>query len=414
MMNISRRPGTLRALLAAAMLAAPQWAGAQGVGSGPLTGTLTDTEPVAGVLDFGSVKVAPGFVVQELGYDSNVFDEHEDQKEDWVFRGSPDISIFSGLRWFTLSAYAASDLQYFKTYASERSVGHRYSARLDTNLSRVHPFVGVGQSRTRTRPNGEIDVRADQKLEELSGGLAFDLGPHSQIYGSTMRYRNAFENGIEDGVDLPTTLNRYTYGYSAGLRTEITPITSLTVSAALNRDEFDTAILRNGETRTATASLNIGVEAQIAGVVTLGYRDYVPEDPQVAPYRGVTAQAVLTYAFLDLGRFTGTFNRGQEYSFDDREAYYLETTYGLSYTHMLAGSIDAQVRGGRSIFNYGFRAGSVDRDEQLNSGAVSLGYNLRNRTRIALNYELTRRRAPSVVERNYDRTRVYLSWVYAL
>ncbi len=413
-MNVFRRPGWLRALVAVAMLAAPQWAAAQGVGSGPLTGSLADTAPTAGVLDFGSIKVAPGFVVQQLGHDSNVFDEHENQKEDWVFHGAPDVSVFSGLRWFKLSAYASSELVYYKTYTSERSIGHQYRARLDTNLSRVHPFVGGGRSRTRTRPNGEIDVRADQQLEEVSGGVAFDLGPFSQLYGSVVRYSNGFENGIEDGVDLPTTLNRQSYSYSGGVKTEITPITSLTLSGTLTRDEFESAVHRNSEVRTAMASLRIGPEAQISGAVSLGYRDYVPEDPLVRPYRGLSAQAVLTYAFLEYGRFTGTFNRGQEYSFDDREAYYLETSYGLSYTHRLFAEIDAQVRGGRSVFNYGFREGSPDRDEHLDSGAVSLGYNLRNRTRIALNYELARRRSPLVVERNYDRTRVYVSWLYAL
>jgi Putative beta-barrel porin 2 len=413
-MRVSRGPGRLRALVAMAMLAAPQWAAAQAVGSGPLTETLTEVEPTAGILNFGSVKVAPGFIVQELGWDSNVFDEHEDQKEDWVFRGTPDVSVFSALRWVKLSAYAASDLQYYKTYESERNVGYQYRARLDTNLSRLHPFVGAGRIESRTRPNGEIDVRADQEEEEISGGVAFDLGPHSKIYGSAVRYRTLFENGVQDGVDLPSTLNRYSYSYSGGVRTDITPITSLTVSGDLTRDEFDTATLRNSETRAVSASLKIGTEAQIAGVVTLGYNDFQPEDPLVEPYRGVSAQAVLTYAVLELGRLTGTFNRGQEYSFDDREAYYLETTYGLSYTHRLFGEVDAQVRGGRSIFNYGFREGSPDRDEHLDSGAVSLGYNLRNRTRIALNYELARRRAPSVVERNYDRTRVYVSWLYAL
>jgi hypothetical protein len=122
---------------------------------------------------------------------------------------------------------------------------------------------------------------------------------------------------------------------------------------------------------------------------------------------------VLTYSILEVGRLTGNFNRGQEYSFDEVDAYYLDTTFGLSYTHRLFGEVDAQVRGGHSTFNYGFRAGSADRDETLDIGAASVGYNLRNRTRIALNYELSRRRAPAVVERNYDRTRIYLSWLYA-
>lgn len=412
-MNISGWTGGWRALLAALMLAAPQWVAAQAVGSGPLTGTLAESEPTAGILDFGSVKIAPGFVIQEFGYDSNVFDEHEQEKSDWVFRGTPDVSVFSMLRWVKLSAYAASDLQYYKTYESERFIGHQYRARLDTNISRVHPFVGAGRTRSRTRPNGEIDTRADQELEEVSGGVAFELGPHSQIFGSAVRFRNAFQNGVESGVDLPANLNRYSYTYAAGLRTAVTPISSLTVSGSVTRDEFEVSTSRDSEVRTAIASLQIGSEAMFSGEVSVGYRDFTPEDPLVRAFRGVTAQAVLSYSFLEIGRLTGTFNRGQEYSFDQREAYYLETTFGLAYTHRLFGSVDGQVRGARSTLDYGFREGSADRDETLDSGAASVGYNLGNRTRIALNYELSRRRSPAVVQRNYDRTRIYLSWVYA-
>ena len=51
-------------------------AGAQiNVGTGPLTGTLAETEPTAGVLSFGPLKAAPGLIIRELGWDSNVFAE---------------------------------------------------------------------------------------------------------------------------------------------------------------------------------------------------------------------------------------------------------------------------------------------------------------------------------------------------
>lgn len=400
-------------MAAALVAAAPQWAAAQAVGSGPLTGTLAEVEPTVGVLDFGTVKLAPGFTVQELGHDSNIFDEHEDPKDDWVFRGTPDVSVFSLLRWVKLSAYAGAELVYLKTYEEERALGYQSRLRLDTNLSRVHPFIGIGKTENRNRPNGEIDIRADQDLDEISGGVGFELGPHSQIYGSAVRFRTAYTNAFEDGVDISATLNRSAYTYSAGVRTDITPITSLTVSGSVTRDEFDTFVLRNSEARMFGGALRIGTEAQIAGTVSVSYRDFEPDDPLVRRFRGVTAQAVLSYAFLDLGRFTGTYNRGQEYSFDERDGYYLENTYGLSYTHRLLGELDFQVRGARSQFDYGFRAGALDRDETLDVGAASVGYNLRNRTRIALNYELARRRSPAVVDRNYDRTRVYTSWLYA-
>lgn len=395
------------------VLALPRAAGAQAYGSGPLTSTLTETEPTAGVFNLGRVKLAPGLTIGELGYDSNVFDEAEDPKEDWVFRGSPDVAIFSMVRFAKLSAHAASNLAYYKTYTSERSVGHDVGARLEMMLSRFRPFIGAGTTRDRTRPNGEIDVRADRRQDELSGGIAFELGPHSLVYGSAVRYRSEFENGTEEGIDLPTTLNHDRSAYSAGVRTDVTPITTLTVSGSLERDEFESLPLRNSENRTINAALRIGAEAAIAGVVTVGYSDTQPVDPLIERFRGFVGQAALTYSFLEIGRLSWTINRGFQYSFDEAEAYYKETTMLLSYTHRILGDVDAQVRGSKSLFDYGFRAGLPARRDTLDSVAGSVGYNLRNRTRISLNYEVARRRSPAFAQRNYDRTRAFITWLYA-
>ena len=75
-------------------------AGGQGsVGSGPLTGALTDIEPTTGVITIGRVRLAPGVVVREIGWDSNVFDEAENPKEDFVVSVAPDAALFTRLRF---------------------------------------------------------------------------------------------------------------------------------------------------------------------------------------------------------------------------------------------------------------------------------------------------------------------------
>jgi len=151
---------TLVVLICMALLW-PGTASAQSsVGSGPLTSALTDVEPTVGVLSFGRVRFAPGLTVREIGWDSNVFDEPEEDspKEDWVAAVQPDVSAFTQLRFVRISAYAGSELTYYRTYDSERSVGHAARARVDFLLSRIRPFVGAGETETRTRPNGEIDA----------------------------------------------------------------------------------------------------------------------------------------------------------------------------------------------------------------------------------------------------------------
>lgn len=386
------------------------------VGMGPLTATLAETEPTTGVLSAGPVKMAPGIVIREIGWDSNVFDETEAEgpKSDFVLAATPDVAMFSRLRFVKVSAYAGSELTYYKQYQSEQSIGHAVRGRVDFLLSRVRPFIGAGETKTRTRPNGEIDARANRKERELSGGLAFELAVHSAVYGSAIKTSTAFRSTQEDGIDLGQALTRDGIEYNGGVRTDLTPLATLIVSAGVREDTFRFDSLRNADNRQATATLRIGAEAVVTGAVSVSFNDFKAVDPLVKPYRGLTGSVALAYSLLEVGRLGLAAGRRQEYSFDAAEAYYLENSVNLTYNHRLFGAVDAQVRGGRAVFDYGFRAGNPPHTDTLDTVEGGLGYNLRNRTRISINYEYARRRSPALADRNYDRRRAYLAWTYAL
>ncbi len=398
-----------------ALIAGATSASAQAnVGSGPLTRALADTEPIVGVLTIGRVKLAPGLVIREIGTDSNVFDEAEDPKDDFIIAAAPDVAAFARLRFVQLSAYAGGELNYFKTYDQERSTGYSTRGRADILLSRMRPFVGLGKSRTRTRPNGEIDVRADRSEEEISGGFAFDVSRYGQFYGAAYRFRTRFDDAFEDGVNLAPALGRDTWDYTGGLRTELTPFTSLTVSASYRDDIFRFNRNRDAHSRIASAELRIAPEALVSGFVTVGFNDFRPRAPEVRPYRGLIGMAAVVYPFLEIGRIGLEAVRRNEYSFEEADAYFIENTVTASYTHALFGEVDARVQGSKSWFNYGFTETSPSRQDKLNVVGASVGYNLRNRTRISMNYEVARRRSPELPERNYNRRRAFLSWTFAI
>jgi hypothetical protein len=403
------------AMLMAALLVAAPSARAQGnVGAGPMTGTLAETEPTSGVLTLGWVKIAPGMVIREIGRDDNVFNEPEeaDRDEDFVAAVMPDVSMFSRLRFAKVSGYAGVDLTYYQKFESERSVGYLTRGRVDVLLSRLRPFVGVGRNQSRTRPNGEVDARANRIEEEISGGLAYDWGAYSAVYASAYRMGTSFKNALEDGVDLGQALSRDQYEYAGGFRTALTPLASLTLYGALREDRFQIDPLRDADSRSVNAKLTIGTEAVLSGTITAGFTDYTFADPLVEPYRGLTGSAGIIYPFLEVGRFGVTARRGVEFSFDVAEAYYVENSLNLSYNHRIRGAVDFQVGGSRSVFEYGFRANSPAHNVNLDTATGSLGYNLRNRTRVSLNYEYSRRQSTAFNDRNYERRRFFLGWGY--
>ena len=406
----------VRCLLAVAIVLAaalPAAAQAPNVGAGPLTASLPDTEPTVGVLTLGRVRLAPGLVVRQIGWDDNIFDESQNPKEDFVASVTPDVAAFSRLRFVQLSGYAGAEFNYFKTYEQERSTGYNLRGRADILLSRVRPFVGGGQVNTRTRPNGEIDVRADRIEDELSGGLAFDISRYSQIYGAAYQFRTRFEDSFEEGVDLSVALNRDRYHYSGGLRTELTPLLAMTVTASYSEELFETDPLRDAQSWAGTVDFRFAPDAVVSGQVNVGYMDFDPVNPGIEPYRGFVGSGTIIYPFLEIGRFSFQGVRRTEFSFDAADAYFIENTISLAYTHFIFGEVDVQVNGAKSWFDYGFTETSPARQDKLDVVGGSLGYNLRNRTRISMNYEFARRRSLELPERNYERRRWFLAWTFA-
>jgi hypothetical protein len=312
-----------------------------------------------------------------------------------------------------ISAYAGSELTYYRNYDSERSVGHAARARADFLLSRIRPFVGAGETETRTRPNGEIDTRADRQDTEVSGGVAFDISTHSLLYGSSYLAKTTYENAFEDGIDIGRTLTRRGNHYEAGLKTDITPLLSVQLFASYQEDVFEFAPTRNAQSWSGTATFRFAPDAIVTGDASVGYMDTNFVDPTVKPYRGIVGTASITYPFLEIGRLSVALSRALEYSFDEAQAYYLGQSATVSYTHRLFGEVDAQVRGSRASFDYDARATLPAHTDTLDTAAGSVGYNLRNRTRVAMNYEFARRRSPAFADRNYERRRAFLSWQFA-
>lgn len=400
-------------VMSAALLADARTVGAQTYGAGPLTSSLANTEPKSGALTWGHVKIAPGMTVQEAGTDDNVFDEKENPKKDQVFRGTPDTAVFMRTRFVQLSTYVGSELQYYNKYRNESSVGFEGRGRVDLLLGRLQPFFGAAHTHNRTRPTEEIDVRARQRLEEVSGGIGYELGQYNHVFAGVYRYRTDYRNAIEDGIDLSRSMNLETTKYMTGVRTALTPMANLTLQAGYQEDRFQVETERGTNRRVLDATVLIMPEAVISGQVQLSYQDVEMFDKTLEPFRGVTSTASITYPFLEIGRLNVSMVKGLSYAFDPAEGYYKELTGFLVYTQRIVNQFDLQLRGSLTAFDYGFREGVPPHRDKLDTASGSLGYNLKNRTRVAVNYESARRRSVVKDIRDYDRHRWFVSWLFA-
>lgn len=396
-------------LLSGGLLAVPALTAAQG----PLTEGFGDADPATFAFRLGPVLATPGLTVREVGVDTNVFDEPVDPKRDYMATVSPDLQLFMRLGALRFTSTSGADFTYYREYAEERAISRQIRVRTDLLLSRLRPWVSGAFVQTRDRLNAELDRRARRQGVEYGGGLGFDVSPTTRVFVVAGRTETTFrDTEVFQGVDLADAFNRTTETAQGGLALSLTPFTTLTLRGGAQRDAFVNAPLRDSESRTASAQFEFSPDAIIRGRVRVGYRDFEPVDPGLARHQMVTGLIGLGYTVFGRARFDVDGTRDIEYSFEEREGYFVQTGLTVTYTQRIMGAFDLQGRAGRDWLDYQASATGSGRNDRVDTYAGGVGYNLPDGSRIGLSYEHTERNAPDRADRRYDRRRIYGSWTY--
>lgn len=400
-----------RALAAAVCLAAlPPAAGAQGLAP------TADVDPPAYPFRVGPLMFAPAVRLQQIGVDTNVFQNEADAREDFVATVTPEVNLFMRPRSMRVLGYLGTDFNYFRTYADERYVAPTTRVRAEFLLSRLRPYVGVARVDTRDRPNREIDARARHVDGELGGGLVFELSPASFVYAAVTRQSTDYRPGERfAGIDLETALDRNTTSVDAGIRLSLTPLTSLSLVATRAVDRFVFDPTRDATSQSVWAEFAFAPDAIFRGTARLGIRRFTPDNPLVGGFRGLTSRVAIVYPFLDRGTLGVGLTRDLTFSYEQDAGYFVETTGDVSYTHRIVGAWDAQARTAITRMNYGDAVVTAtgDRIDGVRLLSLGAGYNFLDQSRLGLTYEWSRRTSDTRADRRYDRRRVFASWAYA-
>jgi Putative beta-barrel porin 2 len=372
--------------------------------------------PARGEMHLGPLTLRPRLDIREAGIDSNIFNEAGDPQQDFTATFTPRLDILMDLGWARARYGTFVDFVYFHEFADERSINAGNEARFEFLLDRFRPYLSGSIVNTRDRMNAELDARAERREWRVEGGTLVALTSRTHMLVAARRGSLEFdEDETFNGVPLARTLNNDSTAYEAGLRLALTPLTTLQVTGAYQRDRFDTALERDTRSWRLTPTLEFDADALVSGRLTLGYTSFEPESPSLEPYRGLTAAGTLAWS-VDRTRFEGTIDRDVRYSYEALQPYYLTTGGRLTLTQLIGGPFDVQVRVGRQRLEYrDFAPLDVDsgprRTDTITTWGGGIGFRLGETARIGVNYEDTARRSPRA-ERNFDRQRIYGSLAY--
>jgi len=366
----------------------------------------------------GPVLINPRLELKNLGVDTNVFNEPDDQnpKKDFTATVTPSVDMWIRLGPSWLQFNIAEDLVWFQEYASQRSANENYKMTWKVSLNRLAFTVSPTYLSTNDRPGYEIDLRVHHIDWGGTAGVEVRAFPKTSI-GVTGSYKNITydPNAVYFGSNLHTDLDHTETSGNLVLGYQLTPMTRLNVSGGQERDRFQYDPLRDSDSTTVQGSVAFDPHALLKGGATFGYRDFRPSDSSLAGFAGFTALGDLTYTLLGSTRFEVQFKRDIDYSYDVNQPYYLQSGINGSVAQQIFGPFDAVVRGGIAKLAYQDRVGAVvqvsNRVDYNDTYGGGVGYHFSSGLRVGFNVDYYKR-VTDVTQRRYAGLRYGASATY--
>lgn len=402
----NRRRRLMWALLAAAFLL-PGSAAAQEQG-----------DSAAARFRLGPIAVAPRMVLRNMGIDTNVFNDAGEPQQDFVATVGADVDTWWRVGRARLTGTTRFDLVHFSRYNSQSTVNGAQQLRAELPLNRLMPYASASVSRTRERPNLEIDVRIPQVASDaaigtrlrLTGRLVLDIGTaHSTInYAATTDSFSA----------LRDALNNRTIRRQTAVRYAVTPLTTIVIGADRQSHRFLYSKERDAESVSVTPAVEFKRFALIAGKASVGYRRFRLISERAPSFAGVVAGVDLSYTLLGDTRFGARVHRDVGFSYEATQPYYVVTGIATSMERRLIGASDIVGRVSRETLAYRNlttvpQTQDSSRLDVIQSYGGGLGYRLGRDRRIGAGVDYVRRRSP-ITNRSYEGLRFGISVTYPL
>jgi hypothetical protein len=356
----------------------------------------------------GPLWMNPTVSLTNLGIDQNVFNDPDtvSPRQDFTITATPttDVWVRVGPSW--VDGSIKEELVWYQTYATERAANTTYRIGWKVPLSRLAFDVGGTYANVRDRPGFEIDARSLRIETKAHGSIEVRTLSKTFFGVRADRQRTNFDkDAVFLASNLHTELNHVTTTGGFFVRHQLTPLTSVTLTASRTQDRFDFSSLRDSDSNSAAVSLTFDPFALIKGGLTVGYRDFRPNSSGLSDYRGLTTSINLSYTASETTKFSVKANRDIDYSFDTDQPYYLLTGVEGSIAQQLFGPVDVVGRLGTQSLAYRDRAGAVvevaDRVDRVRTYGVGVGYHLGRDLRLGFNVDHSQRDS-DVTRRQYS------------
>lgn len=377
----------------------------------PAAAQTATADPDTAVIRVGPFGINPTLTLREIGRDENVFNDRDDPKSDFTFTLVPQAEVVFKPRNMRVAYTTAVEYVYYRDYKSERAANQLSAVRADFTLGWFKPYLLASGANTSQRLNHEVDERARHHDRAYGGGFGILVGTRLTLGAAARTTRLRFdENTSFRGEDLAASFDSDidTLEGSAGF--QLTPFTLVSLAVSREEQRFGRATERDSESIRVTPTFSFSPEAVLNGSIAIGYRRFKPRTSALPGYSGFVATATVGTTLWNRNRVEMVFGRDIRYSYERDTPYYLATGGTVTVTTQLVGPFDVRGTGTRQLLAYrAIGAAARPGDDTVIGYGGGVGYRLRERLRIGLNAEWSRRDSQLASDREYRNRRIFAS-----
>jgi hypothetical protein len=297
----------------------------------PWAGTDLEPPDLGRYFKWGPLRVRPGLVVSDMGYDDNILSSSSDPVDDYTMTVGPllDGVVLFGDRAF-LTFEEKAEFTFYAENDDQNFVNQRGKARLTLPLQRVGFFVHGRLDRLQERPLDLQDVRTDRDRDTLGAGVIFVPAWRMEI--ELAQSRSDLHYDDRDEIPSDTTisqrLDRDERETSLGVTYVLFGRARLTFDAAWRRTAFDSPLAAGKDSRgwSALPGFDFGLGGTLSGTARIGQAVIDADDPAIVPLREMIGDAAV--AFRPGARTTLRLEARREpgYTVNGDDIYYLDST----------------------------------------------------------------------------------------
>lgn len=290
----------------------------------------------------GPFRIHPLFHIRDVGYDDNVYYQHEDERpySDYTGTISPGVNIYLLFHnYLIISLNGSLEYVYYVKQKKERGWNNTFSPQFKLLFLNCIVIGGnYTRSNRRWRVTSEFNVKVNEQREGFRGSIFYETSRRTSLGISGSSEKFTYEDITLEGSDFffSRWFDRKEQEGNIEFYYKIFSESFLILKGGYKEYNFEHPSYhwRDAYSYQMYAGIRFPLTAKIRGIFFLGYKKFIPKIRSKKSFAGLVGDSSLDFK---MGRFSLRlrYNRDCYFSYWTENIFFLENSYAIGASFYL-------------------------------------------------------------------------------